>query len=270
MSCCFLVEGCIEGTIVNDGCAQECRCSGGRLVDCTRVRHEFTSMKFEDRTRYTKIVREASSNPTYKDDYDRLITIHQTQFSAGIHGRDQFLPWHRWFILEYENLLRRVDCRFTVAYWDWSVVSRTPWRESGFDLWLGQDDGFGGNGVGPTRCVNTGPFREDVWNVVPSAGGSCLTRNFNGNPPDAVAVAEVLRTNASSFNNFERDLRLNLHDNVHCRIGGLMCSVNAATSPEFFLHHTYIDKIWHDWQATSREHLTATLQHSVRQYGWHK
>lgn len=36
-----------------------------------------------------------------------------------------------------------------------------------------------------------------------------------------------------------------------------MCSFDSATSPEFALHHSFIDKIWMDWQRRSRAHLNA-------------
>ncbi|XP_068731031.1 uncharacterized protein [Montipora capricornis] len=32
------------------------------------------------------------------------------------------------YILRYENLLRRVNCKVIVSYWDWSLFSMTPWR----------------------------------------------------------------------------------------------------------------------------------------------
>ena len=96
--------------------------------------------------------------------------------------------------------------------------------------------------------------RQGQWSIVPSG---CLTRRFNGNTPDAVAVEEVLRTPASNFVNFEMALRINLHDNVHCLIDGTMCSLNSAAAPEFFLHHGFIDKIWADWQKRSSAHKNA-------------
>ncbi len=74
---------------------------------------------------------------------------------------------------------------------------------------------------------------------------------------DAVALEELLRTPASQFENFEQDLRTIFHNNVHCLIGGTMCSVDAAAAPEFFLHHGMIDKIWADWQSRSSAHKTA-------------
>lgn len=251
---------CVEGTIVTDRCGQRCRCSGGHPVGCTRVRREFTSMSRADRERYIRTVITASTDARYKPDYDRLITLHKTIFRSGIHGRDHFLPWHRWYILQYENLLRRIDCTITVSYWDWSVISHTPWRGRESDLWYIGNSGFGGNGQQtPEQCVTSGPFRRGTWNVVPSAGGGCLRRQLNltGNPPDSVAVAEVLRTRAVDFDSFEISLRINLHDTVHCLIGGHMCSFDSATSPEFMLHHGFIDKIWMDWQRQSNAHRNA-------------
>ena len=255
---CF--TGCIEGRIVTDRCGQRCRCSRGRSVECTRVRREFTSMPSVDREKYIRTVLTASSDPRYKPDYDRVITLHRTIFTSGIHQQDHFLPWHRWYVLQYENLLRRIDCTVTVPYWDWSVVSQTPWRGGASDLWFQGNSGFGGNGEQSSRqCVTSGPFRRGAWNVVPSAGGGCLRRQFNFtvNPPDSVAVAEVLRTRASDFDSFEISLRINLHDTVHCLIGGHMCSFHSAVAPEFMLHHGFIDKIWTDWQRQSNAHMNA-------------
>ena len=36
-----------------------------------------------------------------------------------------------------------------------------------------------------------------------------------------------------------------------------MCSFDAASAPEFFLHHGFIDKLWADWQAKSNQHKNA-------------
>ena len=88
-------------------------------------------MTTADRVRYIRAVLQASTDPKYKQDYDKLITLHKSAFQSGIHERDQFLPWHRWFVLQYENILRRISCHITVPFWDWSMVSENPWRNGG-------------------------------------------------------------------------------------------------------------------------------------------
>ena len=70
---------------------------------------------------------------------------HQTHFQTEIHtfgtsvnGR-QFLPWHRLFILDTEDLLKTSGVanadKITVPYWDWRVENNTSnitWDDSGF------------------------------------------------------------------------------------------------------------------------------------------
>ncbi|XP_031561120.1 A disintegrin and metalloproteinase with thrombospondin motifs adt-1-like isoform X2 [Actinia tenebrosa] len=250
--------GCKIGELALDKCSQRCVCdSSGSFVNCTRIRQEFSSMSTADRERYINAVKLASTDPSYKTEYDNLITIHKVYFMKGIHGRMHFLTWHRWFILQYENLLRQIDCNITVPYWDWSVVSGNPWGTSPSDFWYSGNSGFGGNGVQPTGCVQTGVFREGAWTLVPSAGPSkCLKRFLNGHPPDSIAIAQLLKLDPKDFNSFELGLRVNFHDVVHCLIDGTMCSFDSAAAPEFFMHHGFVDKIWADWQKQSHEHKT--------------
>ena len=43
-----------------------------------------------------------------------------------------------------------------------------------------------------------------------------------------------------------------------------MCTHYAGTAPEFFLHHTFLDKIWFMWQQKSLEHKNAFFKNSTR------
>lgn len=69
-------------------------------------------------------------------------------------------------------------------------------------------------------------------------------------------MTQFQEPSAAGFNTFELNLRVNLHDTVHCRVGGDMCTVTSANAPEFFLHHGFIDKIWANWQEYSEQHMT--------------
>ena len=133
-------------------------------------------------------------------------------------------------------------------------------------IWSSDDSGLGGDGEGIHGCVQTGPFRQDVWSLVPLPQGSpaqlgprCLARMFFGTPPDAVAVQRVLDIPLGNFSDFELTLRINLHDLVHCLIDGTMCSLDSAAAPEFFLHHGFVDKIWNDWQKKSESHKNVSF-----------
>ncbi|XP_028405797.1 uncharacterized protein LOC114528378 [Dendronephthya gigantea] len=250
-----LSKKCENGKTVLDECGRRCRCKDGLLVDCCRLRKEFTQLSKEELIRYINAVKKASTDPRYKRKYDQLLTLHVELFRR-IHKKDFFLTWHRWFLLQYENLLRKIDCRVTLPYWDWTLVAGKPFTFGEGDFWASGEEGFGGNGSPPGGCVKTGPFREGEWSLIRSAGGGCLKRNFNGRFPDLISLASLLKSTSKpeDFSKFESQLRVVFHNNVACGIGGTMCTKHGASAPEFFPHHGFIDKIWSDWQKQSPAH----------------
>ena len=203
-------------------------------------------MTEQERCRYVRAVRTVSTRQPYKSCYDQLIGSHRTFFNTGIHGTRHrfFLPWHRLYILSLENLLRQIDCRITVPYWDWSL-SHTAWKEA--SIWNSKC-GFGGDGSATSSCVTTGPFAWPFWRVTPSTGSGCLRRNFNGEVPDCVTAAFIQQIDLDSFDSWRVAIEVNLHNTIHCRIGQHMCTQDSSNDPIFFLHHGFIDKLWSDWQ----------------------
>ena len=128
-------------------------------------------------------------------------------------------------------------------------------------LWGGENHHIGGNGMGPNGCVRDGRFRRDAWSL---PVGGCLQRNFtNMNDPQfrplpgVVEIAEILNNGPNQFRQFEGGLRMNIHNEMHCLIGGTMCGNLSAYAPEFFLHHGYIDKLWAAWQKKGLEYRDA-------------
>lgn len=222
------------------------------VLEC-RVRKEFlTGLTAEEQAHYISTVKTAASTEPHKTKYEDLLTIHKTLFHGGIHWQRNFLPWHRWFVVQYENILREIDNDITVPYWDWSLVANEVFES---DFWATDDSGFGGDGelLSP-RCVQTGPFRESEFSLIQSAGGGCLERGFNGRVQDAVQVQILLSYSVEEFLDFERDLRVDFHNNFHCCVGGTMCIEDAASAPEFFEHHGFVDKIWSDWQKKGEDY----------------
>ena len=231
------------------------------MVNCVRIRKEFTSLADAERRRHIDTILTVSARDgPYWPEYKQLINEHFYLFDTLIHEIQHFLPWHRYYILRYENLMRKADCNFTVTYWDWSSDSREPFSTGPDNVW-NSDTGFGGDGVeAQQNCVLDGPFRWGNWTRVrprinPLPLPDCLTRNFNGNPPGEIDLMRLL--SIDNFTWFEFGLREVFHDNVHCQIGGIMCEKEAASAPEFFLHHGFIDKIWDDWQKKSWAHKYA-------------
>lgn len=224
-------------------------CRNGSWVTC-RVRREFaTSLTATERAEYIETVKQAANSSAFKDKYEELLTTHKEFFTYGIHHGENniryFLPWHRWYILQYENLLREVNPNIAAVYWDWTLDSDSPFESK---FWGENDTWFGGNGELPEGCVITGPFRNGQFSVISSAGGGCLRRRFDfaAHFPSPVYLERLLRI--EDFFNFEEVLESSFHDEIHNNIGAIMSSYDAASTPEFFLHHVFVDKIWSEWQ----------------------
>ena len=226
------------------------------------MRKEWRSLAQHERCEYIDAVIKASTDEPYKTCYDELINMHEYYFSKGdIHGSREndwkptfFLPWHRWYILQLENLLRNIKPKVTVPYWDWSLEADN-WNNS--IIWY-SECGFGRDGdPKKNHNVTTGPFRADKW-VPPNC--KPIRRFFNGIVPNAAAVGTVHKKNTQQFEAWHKEIEVILHNTVHCNIGGApisgtMCTDISANDPIFFLHHGFIDKLWADWQAKGSDYL---------------
>ena len=199
-------------------------------------------MSKHERRRYLSAYTKLTTSTKFKPMYEKFVYIHFKYFCYGIHQKDMFLPWHRLYVLQMENLLRQIDCRITLPYWDWSLVGNHPWNRSG--IWRETDDGLGGNGRRSHGfCVETGLFRQGKWStpfyndaldivmstmdlfekmkskdVVPDLS-DCLRRYFFGTLPDEVYLRKSLEFPPEKFEDFDVNVRINYHDRIHNAIG---------------------------------------------------
>lgn len=130
--------------------------------------------------RFVRAYYKISTEEPFKARYKSMIMDHPLM-AGHVHNKAQFFPWHRLFLLKFENLLREVDPSVTLPYWDWSLSHKSPWRSSTLDIWTSLPWGLGGDGDDVTQCVTTGPFASNKWSIATTDGKkSCLKRKFNG------------------------------------------------------------------------------------------
>lgn len=243
-------EPCKDRESINDQCQRKCHCQDGDLVSCYRVRKEFTAMSHTERRRFIDVLKLAATSPRYRSDYNTLTTLHSRVPNKFLHHMPQiFLPWHRWYLLEFENFLRQIDCRVTIPYWNWSSIS-VQWTQG--SVWSPAPHGLGGNGVLPSRCVMDGPFRKNEFRLPWSAGGGCLKRDFNFSCslPNLEDTWNLVML--ENFTIFEQLIREQYHTKFHDCVGGNMAHhATASFTPEFWLLHGFIDKLWTTWQRKS-------------------
>ena len=84
----------------------------------TRVRRSWYALSFAEKSTYTtafqRLVSGAAGN-SLRQQYIGLIDMHMRIWTEGkIHEMRNFLPWHRWYLIQMENLLREIDCTITI------------------------------------------------------------------------------------------------------------------------------------------------------------
>lgn len=230
-----------------DDCLRRCTCRGGVLVDCCRVRRDFASLTVDDRQRYIQTVITVATDPQFRDRYEALVLLYNENVDTLAFDTDpgvsQFFPWNRYYLLEYEALLQEVDCRVTIPYWDWTALPMSPYLTP---VW-NPVSGFGDSASGKDGCVENGPFRANLFEIV---GGGCLRREYRMQmfPTRAIIEQDLLTLPAEEFDLFHQILQIFLHMNVRCFVGGQMCSNLPVNDPVYILHLAQIDSIFSRWQ----------------------
>ncbi|KAJ1936248.1 hypothetical protein EC988_008252, partial [Linderina pennispora] len=174
---------------------------------------------------------------------DRFANSHQIVFDQ-VHGTSAFFPFHRRFVLEFENIGRSYDPGFTVPYWDAPLDYRHPERSP-----VLQRNTLGGNGRSSDGCLTTGVMAN--WQMsVPNR--HCLSRSFDNAPfisswmPPEV-VSSYIQSD-SSLADFREHIEYGIHGNTHVGLGGDAATKHAPADFFFHMHHANIDRLWWLWQ----------------------
>jgi tyrosinase len=200
-----------------------------------RERSEYSCLSTSERQHFHEAYLHIT-NPANTALYTQMkaaIQRHQTGFAA-IHGPDQFLPWHRAYLLEIEDLLRQAPgyCDVTIPWWDVSAHPNNPFNYDPFG-----PNALGGNGHG--SCVPDGPFA--FW--VPPTKTTCLTRDFQSVPVVPTWTQMQALLNISDYVAFSNNLQAK-HNALHVDVGGDAATALSPNEPLFWLKHGWVDYIW--------------------------
>ena len=84
-----------------------------------------------------------------------------------------------------------------------------------------------------------------------SAGGGCLKRKFAKYVAFAShnAIKKILCMPLAEFGVFEWIVREKFHNDLHDGVAGTMANhATSSNAPELWLHHSFLDKLWYNWQ----------------------
>jgi len=219
-------------------------------ISCTgcRVRRSWTQMEASSRKSYIDLltdIRAGTKGIDIKTRYDDLIKLHKDNFFNDIHFNAVFLPWHRWYILQMENLLREVEPCITIPFWEWEMhgANSKLWTND-YPVWGADNYKLGSIASG--GCVSDGPFAEASYM---KTDGTCIRRDQGGWIGDLSDIETIITDNndPSAFGTFRNSLD-GFHGTLHGAVGGDFGNSNSAELPEFFLHHGNVDRIWAKWQ----------------------
>ena len=249
-----------ENGHILDSVGRRCQCVNGQLVNCCRYRQDWLNLTNTQRSHYIQAVLNASSNPLYRPHYQNLMQLYYNSSNTPSQSLDssdtQFLPWHRYYLQQFEDLLRMIDPTVYIPYWDWTLLPENPYQNPIFS----PNTGVGNSSDPNTQCVNNGPFQQGEFSLSLISGGSCLKRIYRkGSLLTRTQLEDIILVEpASSFSRFFSFLTVP-YLTVRCTVGGTICNLKTAPTDDP-LHLTivsFVDSVWSRWQSISPQHLQA-------------
>jgi len=162
----------------------------------------------------------------------QLVDIHGQMHMQ--HTNARLLPWHRVFLLLFEEALHNYHPEVCIPYWDW-----TNSTEQHFPSWLAA--------IHPT--VHT---PSQTINVIRSPGSDAQL--------GSIVAGTATAMTKTNYTDFSAPINA-IHGGVHIWVGGTMS--NAAVSPAdpvFWLHHANLDRLWWKWyQSPAGNHQNPPL-----------
>ncbi|KAF1958361.1 Di-copper centre-containing protein [Byssothecium circinans] len=182
-----------------------------------------------------------------KSRYDEFIKLHVLA-APEFHFTGSFLPYHRLIVHNHYVALQQ-ECNYTGVqpYWN-ETLDAGNFRNS---IVLDPETGFGGDGTGLGSCIVNGPFKDYISTVgaYTNASAHCITRKIDECQSSKAAQVNINKcTEKQTFGEFWSCMEEFPHDGLHQGIGGLMKYFGSPGDPLFYMHHTYVDKVWNQWQ----------------------
>ncbi|CAC5419672.1 unnamed protein product [Mytilus coruscus] len=215
-----------------------------------RIRKEIRTISEDELENVIDAVKALKSDTSVSPKkYDSFVIMHMGGAERSAHDGPNFVSWHRYFCLLFENALREVDENsrsVTLPYWDSRADFLMKNREDSIlftEIFLGN----------PKGVVYSGPFA--FWSA-PTKPVTLLRRDVGtfGHPIHSQRLKEVFKKRyhreilnptvpKDNYANFESH-----HDMVHGWVGGIdghMGDVNLSPAdPVFWLHHCFVDYLW--------------------------
>jgi tyrosinase len=165
------------------------------------------------------------------------------------HGNWFFLPWHRAYLLAFEDICRDMSGNpdFALPYWNWTQNRSIPGS-----FWTGTllDSSRlrGPNDQLPTNFVGQ-PIIDRILRQTEFE----LFASFKPQGQDSTDARWQRASGGKS------ELERTPHDQTHVWINGNMVTLRSPLDPIFWLHHCNIDRLWAEWNARGNRNTSDGL-----------
>jgi tyrosinase len=223
-----------------------------------RIRRDVGAMQPDDPVlvTYRKAIEEMHALPTT----DRRGWRGQAEIHLDFcpHGNWFFLPWHRAYLSDFEEICRELagDETFALPYWNWTIDPQVPatfWGATNPldpDRWNDPDNqvppGPPWRGIGPNDSANAFFVGEPVIQNILSETDFEQFASLKSSAP---------RPNQPPFGG-TAELEGTPHNYIHGFVGGHMGAFLSPLDPIFWLHHCNIDRLWAEWNALGNANTT--------------
>ncbi len=171
------------------------------------------------------------------------------------HGDWYFLPWHRGFVLMYEQAAASLmnNPGFAMPYWDWTLDRSVPeafatptYNNAANPLYIPARN----NSLVLTDDVVGQSVMDQVYADTPfQKFGTSKNPGQNNTDPSWVPAGGGM----------QGTLERTPHNLVHNSLGGYMPTPASPRDPIFMMHHSNIDRIWANWNAMGNQNETDPL-----------
>jgi|GEM_PF-1063780 len=227
-----------------------------------RVRKDVETLTEEEKMRYIRAFSLLNQKDGYAF-YKQFTDMHIAKTDNEIHFFENFLPWHRLYLLNLERDLQDIDSSVSLHYWRWDFPAPNLFSE---DFAGKMTITTAGIGSAPTFAI-TNPWRNWKppgsakllrsafnWDLTLNGGWDVLIRR---NAPEAYAINMGKGIYLDLFWDQNRKRGEGApgyvfsapHGGGHMSFRGQISEIpTAPQDPVFFMLHSNVDRLWALWQ----------------------
>ncbi|KAH9509972.1 hypothetical protein Btru_044759 [Bulinus truncatus] len=236
----------------------------------TSVRKDADYLSDDEMNFLRKALKAVKSDQTQKG-YQAIAAFHgepsqcpnttaETKYSCCLHGIPTFPQWHRLFVLQLEDSLGLNSSGIGLPYWDWTK------HTTNIPL-LASDKTYTDK---ETSKVMDNPFFDASIDFLKS--GARTQRDWPHSTMDLsdLNTAILFALEQDNFCDFEIQFEV-AHNLIHGLVGGpVPYGMNSleysAYDPLFYMHHSFLDKIWSVWMALQEKRGKPYKAHCAQSY----